>query len=355
MHLSKLPSGSWRVEVSHHGQRRTRTARTRGEAQQAGAELLLELGATPKANSVTVDELVGAWLAATVLSATYRADALRVAAFLPETFAKRRLVDVTPAVVEHLYRQLAADGYSEHRVRRAHAVLSSAWTLAMRYEWATTNPFRAARKPVPPRRKVHAPDVDTVTQLLGAADDRFRLYLRLSATIGARRGEMVALQWTDVAAKEIRVSRSLAYTTATGVIETPGKIGAKGHRVVAIPASLGTALTRWRKQQVTLAVRAGLPAPIWVFSHDAGVTPWRPDYTSRRFRQLCTTTGITGVRLHDLRHFMASEAIAAGMPLSVVGDRLGQTNRATTADTYGHLVPAADRKVADVMGRLLGG
>ncbi len=57
----------------------------------------------------------------------------------------------------------------------------------------------------------------------------------------------------------------------------------------------------------------------------------------------CTICGISGHR-----------AIAAGMPLSVVGDRLGQTNRATTADTYGHLVPAADRKVADVMGRLLG-
>ena len=51
---------------------------------------------------------------------------------------------------------------------------------------------------------------------------------------------------------------------------------------------------------------------------------------------------------------MASEALAAGVPLSVVGVRLGHANRATTSDVYGHLVPSADRQIADIVGRLLG-
>lgn len=355
VNITQLPSGSWRVEVSHKGQRRTATARTRTEAKQRGAELAVALGLTPRRSTVDVSQLLAYWLDAFDGSVTFRSDAVRVIGALPDSFTARSLDDVTPVVIEHLYRHLGADGYSVHRVRRVHTVLSSAWTMALRYEWASVNPFASAKKPAVPQRRVQAPSADDVRRLLNAADGVFALYLELAATIGARRGELVALQWGDVNGTTLDIHRALAYTAQSGIVEVDGKIGAKGHRIVSVSPQLAARLKTHRADQVKMALAHGLPSPLWVFSDTAGCEPWIPDTVSTRFRRLRTKVGLDHVRAHDLRHFMASESLAAGVPLSVVGDRLGHVNRATTSDTYGHLVPAADRQVADIMGRLLNG
>jgi integrase len=220
-------------------------------------------------------------------------------------------------------------------------------------EMAARNPFAAARKPSAPPRKVTPPDAAQVARLL-ATDGQFGLFVRVAATIGARRGEVVALQWADVEGSAIIIRRSLAYSPTSGVVVTEGKTGAKGHRVVAVDAGLAADLRTERARQAALSLEAGDGAPVWIFTHDAGATPWRPDYPSRRFRLLCRTLGLTGVRLHDLRHFVATQLLASGIPVKVVSERLGHRQVATTADRYGAYVPAADVTAAETMARILG-
>lgn len=354
MNVTKLPSGQWRVSVKYKGQRRTATARTQSLAQQLGATMIIEMGGAPKQTELTVADLLSNWLAVSDFSATYRSDAERIARVMPKAFAQRTLSSVSPLVIDHFYRQLAEAGFSPHRVRRFHEVLSSAWSMALRYEWANHNPFSWAKKPTVPKRRATAPHVDDVVRVLAAADETFALYLQLSATAGGRRGEMVGLQWNAVGETTLDMHRALAYTPETGVIVKEVKPGPKGNRVVSMPVPLMRRLRAHRKAQLEMAVANGLPAPLWVFSDDAGVTPWRPDFVTYRWIKLRDSLGLKGVRLHDMRHFMASQALAAGVPLSVVSDRLGHTNRQTTSDLYGHMVPAADRQVSDIMGRLLG-
>ena len=354
VHLQQLPSGRWRVIVQHAGRKRTGSAATRIEAQQVGAELLLELGGSTKISAMTVAELMAQWFLQADLSATYEADARRVIERLPDEFSSRPIVEVTPSVIEGLYRQLARAGWSAHRVRRLHTVLSSAWTMARRYEWAIVNPFSAARAPTPPKRAIAPPTPAQVLELLDSAPERLALYLELSAVLGARRGEVVGLQWHDITGDSISVRRSIAYSPTTGLVITDGKTGAKGHRVVAITNDLVEALRAHRVSQVEMALAAGLPSPVWVFSHDAGVTPWRPDYISREFRRHRRRAGLDhSFRLHDLRHFVATQLLAAGVPLKTVSERLGHRQLSTTSDRYGHWVPAADKAAADTIGSIL--
>jgi integrase len=355
MHLRKLPSGNWRVDVKVGERRASGSARTKSEARQVGAELALGLGGSPQA-SADVAELLATWFACTDLSITYRADAMRVVDKLPATFTKRNVATVTTPVVEGLYRQLTRDGWSEHRIARAHAVLSSAYTLACRYGWANSNPFGAARKPPVTASKVRPPTETEVLTLLERADERFRLYLLVATSLGARRGEVVGLQWQDVTDDSIIIRRSLAYAPTAGVQTTEGKTGKKGHRVAAIDQGLIHLLRAHQYDQAELARQAGVQ-PVWVFSHDAGATPWRPDFASREFRNLRNGNPDNGipkvdVRLHDLRHYVATQLLAAGVPLKTVADRLGHRQLATTSDTYGDYVPAADRVSADIMANL---
>lgn len=65
--------------------------------------------------------------------------------------------------------------------------------------------------------------------------------------------------------------------------------------------------------------------------------------------------GITPRWGYELRHFVATELLAAGTPVNAVSKRLGHGSAAVTLDVYGHAVPAADRGAADLLGGLLGG
>jgi integrase len=57
-------------------------------------------------------------------------------------------------------------------------------------------------------------------------------------------------------------------------------------------------------------------------------------------------------RLRDLRHYRATQLIAAGVSVTTVSKRLGHTSMSVTLDANGHWLPEQDREAADVMARL---
>lgn len=354
MHVRKLPSGNWRVIVQHGGRRRSITAPTKREAQQLAAAALLNMGASPT-QEITVAELLELHLdaAAEQLSPTtmslYRGSAQR----LPDAFLARTLSSVDARVLHAMYQQLLADGMSAHTVKRVHGMLGSAWQRAVQWGYDTRNPVRHVSPPRTVTPEINPPTPDDVAALLEAADDRHKVLITVAMTTGARRGELVGLQWDDIRfdSGELIVRRSLVVVNG-GIEQRDTKTGRKGHRVVAMGASTMAALRRWRTQQVEMALASGLPDPVWVFSHDAGVTPWRPDYVTAAFNDIRTQAGVT-CRFHDLRHFAATQLLAAGLSLSQVAGRLGHANMTTTARTYAHFVQADDRKAADALDRFV--
>lgn len=66
------------------------------------------------------------------------------------------------------------------------------------------------------------------------------------------------------------------------------------------------------------------------------------------------SAGIAHFRLHDLRHFMATQMLAANVPISVVSERLAHARTSTPLNVYAHAIPGADFEAAQVMGNLLG-
>jgi integrase len=64
--------------------------------------------------------------------------------------------------------------------------------------------------------------------------------------------------------------------------------------------------------------------------------------------------GLDHVRLHDLRHFQATELIAAGVDVRTVAGRLGHADPSTTLRVYAAFMEPADQGAAKVIGRLLG-
>ncbi len=83
-----------------------------------------------------------------------------------------------------------------------------------------------------------------------------------------------------------------------------------------------------------------------MFARDPeGKEPWRPDSgATGRFMRLRDQLGLEGIRLHDLRHYVASYLLEA------VSERLGHANAATTLGIYAHAIPATDQRSAELLG-----
>lgn len=99
---------------------------------------------------------------------------------------------------------------------------------------------------------------------------------------------------------------------------------------------------------VTLDKRA------FIFSdHERGLEAWKPNRVTLAFKRLCIELELDGIRFHDLRHFTATSLLTAGIDVRTVSGRLGHANAATTLGTYAHFVGAADRRAADMLGKIV--
>lgn len=272
---------------------------------------------------------------------------------IPEQLLATEVRRITAADLDRLYQALTQrDGI--HATRQVHAVISGALTQACRWQILRENPARWATVPAPPKRQAQAPTVEELTALLEVARERdlmLAVWLRLSIVLGARRGEVLALRWTDIDLAQKIVTIAHAIDPVTG-----GLKGTKTGQVrrVAIDAVTADLLTVWRVAIDDRGDELGITvAPdAFVISDELDMTkPWRSDSATKRFGVLRRHAGVS-IRLHDIRHAAASHLLAAGMDLKTVSQRLGHTRTSTTADIYGHVMPNVDRTSAEILGRI---
>lgn len=357
MSIERLPSGKYRAVVRHGGAKRASEAvPTKAEARMLEAKLKLEMGSQPSIREQhSVGEVVSGYLAdgAVRLSPATLDFYRKGHAAMPDAFKQRPVTTVTPLVLDSLYAELRHGGASEHKCQKVHRLLSASFNRAVRYGWLAANPCLQATKPKVSTREIEPPTPEQVRAIIAAAaevNDDLEVCLRLAAATGARRGELVALTWSDFVGERLTIRRSVVESDGR-LIERRTKTGSKGHRTIAVDADTLRAVDELRERQAELAAEHELPEPVYVFSFDAGVTPWRPDYLSLAFGRLSKRK----VRLHDLRHYHATQLLSAGVPVATVSKRLGHTSTAITLNTYSHWLPEQDREAADVMARLLAG
>jgi integrase len=92
----------------------------------------------------------------------------------------------------------------------------------------------------------------------------------------------------------------------------------------------------------------------YVFSYDAdGASAWRGDTVTARWSRTRLAAGVEGVRLHDLRHWQATQLLDAGVPVPTVAARLGHADGTTTMKIYSHRTDRGDEQAAAVVAAAL--
>jgi integrase len=243
-------------------------------------------------------------------------------------------------------------------VLRIHAVLHRALGQAVKWGWLTVNPAAAASPPRPRQHKIVLPKVADIVRLMDAAEavnPGLPVFFRLAAATGARRGELCALRWRNVDPKRRQL------TIGHGLVEAKGQViekGTKTHaeRRITLDAGTVASLNRYYQHCAELArtCESQLGSDAYIFSREVdGSIPWRPGYVTLAFTRLRDELGLTGVRLHDLRHFNATNLLTNGTDVRTVSGRLGHADASTTLNIYAHFLEGADTKAAEHLGSLL--
>jgi len=376
-HLQQRGADSWRLKVflgrSADGKKRylERTVRgSRREADQELARLVVEAGEgrwTPSA-PMTMAELLDRWLklkATTVEPSTVSNYEWIARQYVVPAFGDRKVASIRTMELDEFYAGLRLSGGVESRplsgrtVRICHTVMRQSLDQARKWGVIARNPARDATPPSAGHSEVSPPTVVQVRNLLAAAFDEepdFGVYLWLLATTGCRRGEGCALRWKDVSwdTGELLIRRNIAHV-GRDIVEKTTKTHQS--RRVAIDASTLDLLRQHQLRCRELALRVGvrLGDDAFLFSEEPDfATPWRPDVCTNRFGRLRATLGLESVRLHDLRHFTATELGQSGTPVATISARLGHRDKATTLNIYSHMLPATDALAAETISRLIG-
>jgi integrase len=166
-----------------------------------------------------------------------------------------------------------------------------------------------------------------------------------------------ALRWSDVdlEAATVRIARSVSATKSAGVAIRPTKTGSV--RLVSLTAPAVEALARHRTRTEKAAASIGrrVDPDDQIFASDPeGRRPWRPELATRRWERLRARSGLGHMRIHDLRRFVATQLLTAGIDVRTVANRLGHARTSTTLDIYWAWVPARDRDAARHIEAILG-
>ncbi len=259
---------------------------------------------------------------------------------------KIRLGDVKPSDIQKLYNSLLTkEGrygktLAPRSAQYAGAILKKALRYAVEVEGLLAfNP--ASRVPLPKSVPV-VPTPWSFDELRVffdiARDHRLFFFFRLSAFTGARRGELLALKWSDFDGKAITINKSRVHAQNAVVEQNSTKGGKGGQRRVALDPETVQLFNEHRKRQLEerLLMGAGWVEGNYVFTQENG-EPLDLGTPTHLFRKLSDRAGLRPIRLHDLRHLHATELLRLGEPLHIVADRLGHKDPMVTATVYAHI------------------
>jgi integrase len=326
-------------------------------------------------SGITIRQAVSQWLEVAELEDTTREryqDLIRI--YIVPTFGDLPAAKLDAELLERFYARLQrcrrlcngrpASGHmcrplASSTVRKIHFILHGSLDRAVRWRHLGVNKSAIAAAPPPAPSKPDPPTAEEAARMLSAAwasDPDWGLLLWLTMVTGSRRGEVSALRWEhlDLARGSVRIERSNAQPRA-GVKEKETK-SRQQRRVALDPQTVQMLHAHHERcEQRCTALGCELEPSAFLFSPAPdGSAPWPPRTLTQRYRYLARKLKLRSTRLHSLRHYSATELIAAGVDIRTVAGRLGHgSGGATTLRIYAAWVDEAGQRAAGTMANIM--
>lgn len=324
-----------------------------------------------------------------------------------QDFGYMNLASLNPLYLQEYVNQLhntpKANGrpgkLSDGTIRRRMAVLSAMLSQAVRWNLIGSNPAERVQvrsfQTAPDTQKVQCFNQEQATIFLQLLDSplvyqyssriradragnayriddyraehsvqtQLKFFFYLAMFTGCRRGELLALEWSDIdtGTAVIHITKSVCRVDGAVIVKPTKTKGSV--RDIAVPASVMTLARQWKSEQAQERLRIGSK---W-HSGNYVFTQWNGqrmglDTPYQAFHRIIQNYNATRqpnapelplIPLHGLRHTAATLLIGHGVDIRTVSGRLGHANTSTTLNIYAEYLDELDRSAADKLNDLL--
>lgn len=329
---TRLPSGSWRIQLQVNGQRYSITDKDKKIVKQRAKEIFA--GAkVEKQVSMTVEQAMKAYIEvkSAVLSPStllgyhrYRENYLR-------GISGKNIMKLTQEDIQLAVNQDAARGVSPKTLRNAHGFLSAILKLYRPdFKLNTTLPQKE-------HYEVHIPEENEMQRIwLACRGTEYELPILLGCWLGLRMSEVRGLKFSDVTETHIHIQRALV----RGIPKTAGE--AKTETREKLTKSYSG--DRWIKLPDRIAKLIDAQP-----HRSEYICPYSESAIYKNYKKACEKAGVQATRFHDLRHFEASEAHSIGIPDEYQVRRLGHKTDHMLKTTYRHVMKAKEDPFAEAI------
>ncbi|MHA5221227.1 tyrosine-type recombinase/integrase [Dysosmobacter sp. Phy] len=313
-----------------------------------------------KNKTYTVGEWLGVWYEIYSKPNLRKSTQIQYKYFLMDIVSPRigqiPIENLTGLQLQRLYQDLRKDGkirkpgnfdpgLSAKTVRSIHMLLHCFFNQAVKEGLIPKNPTDDCKPPKVERREMRVIQPDQISSYLRAAANHNVLpmfYLEL--TSGLRKGELLALLWSDLDVKQCSISITKTMSRREGTVEvSPPKTKNSIRRIVISEQTVELLLEEHSQHPQNPYM---FPSPVTGMMYD-------PDAVGRIHKKLLKEAGLEDCRFHDLRHTFATLALQNGVDIKTLSGILGHTSSGFTLDTYTHVTPKMQQDAANKIDQFM--
>ena len=245
------------------------------------------------------------------------------------------------------FPELTDKSLSPRVVRGVHTLLSNCLDQAVSERLILTNPAQGCKLLKLEKKEMRILPQKKIGMYLAEAERRGLLaafYLEL--TMGLRRGELLALLWTDLNAEARTISVTKQVNRIKGeLVASPPKTQ-NSVRTLAIPQQAVDLLIEEHQKH---------PGNPYMFPSPKTGTMYDPDAFRRTHDKILKAIGAEHVRFHDMRHLFATLSLKNGVDVKTLSGALGHYSAGFTLNTYTHATAQMKQDAADTIGAVISG
>ncbi len=237
-------------------------------------------------------------------------------------------------------------GLSASTVRGIHLMLHNALDRAVKERLIQRNPTADCIAPKLEKKEMKVLPAEDMKAYLDEANRRHVLpmfYLELVS--GLRKGELVALLWSDldIENQTISVSKQATRDENGSIVITRPKTETSV-RLVSIPQRAVELLQQEHRKH---------PDNPYMFPSTRTGEMYYPDSIVTLHKRILKSAGLSYIPFHSLRHTFATAALQNGVDVKTVSSMLGHYDAGFTLRTYTHATRQKQEQAAEKMGNFM--
>jgi len=281
---------------------------------------------------------------------SYRTIKTRVEKHVLPYFKDYKLEKINAAIYTRWQKIMEDKGYSYKYKSSMHGAIRTMLNYAIKFYGLETNIASkvgnfSKRNEIPKQ-----PDVwsyEEFKKFIDVVDNEmYKLFFETLYYTGIRKGECLALTWNDLQGKYLYINKTMTRQKIDGVNQVNSPKTTTSHRKVKITEKLLLKLNAYKERCHRFV---GFENSWYIFGC---LKPLATTTVARKKDLYCEKAGVKKIKIHDFRHSHVSLLLSKNVPITVIADRLGHSDKEITLNTYSHMLPGDENKAVDALENL---